>query len=360
MKILYVITELHEGGAENALWEVAHRLHQKGHGVRVVCLFGDDGAVAQRLRTAGISVASLGIAHVQQSPKIRHLRPIVHEFRPDLIHTWLFHANVLCRFVIPRKLPLVCGLRVVDPRGIHRLLDRLTRARVSVYTCVSAEVARFAVESLGAQPAQCTVIGNGVDYASFAQSRDRRRDDATLRGLTVARVSRQKGLDILIAALARVPADMDWQWKIVGDWPEPDYLHTLQQRAAELGLAAKITWCGAAPRERMVDYYRDASLFALPSRWEGQPNAVLEAMAAGVPVVASAACSAALPIENSSSLTIVSEDTSKAWTRAIVDLWGDPERMEQQRQTAMQMVASRTWAQVAERHLDLYRSLLKI
>ena len=116
MKILYAITELHEGGAENALWEVARRLQAAGNDIAVICLHGADGAVAGRLTSAGIPVHDLGIAAPTDLPRMSQLRALLDAFSPDVFHSWLFHANFLSRLVIRTDLPLICGLRVVEPR----------------------------------------------------------------------------------------------------------------------------------------------------------------------------------------------------------------------------------------------------
>ena len=117
MKILLIITELDEGGAENALGQVASGLFRRGHQVRVACLFNSDGAVARRLGTAGIEVDSLGVTCTAKLPVgLKRLRAVIHDFVPDVVHSWLFHANLLARLALPRGLPLIASMRVVEPR----------------------------------------------------------------------------------------------------------------------------------------------------------------------------------------------------------------------------------------------------
>ena len=117
MKILLIITELDEGGAENALGQVASGLFRRGHQVRVACLFNSDGAVARRLGTAGIEVVSLGVTSTAKLPVgLKRLRAVIHDFVPDVVHSWLFHANLLARLALPRGLPLIASMRVVEPR----------------------------------------------------------------------------------------------------------------------------------------------------------------------------------------------------------------------------------------------------
>ena len=80
MKILLIITELGEGGAENALGQVASGLSRRGHQVRVACLFNSDGAVARRLNAAGIEVDSLGVTGTAKLPAgLKRLRAVIRD-----------------------------------------------------------------------------------------------------------------------------------------------------------------------------------------------------------------------------------------------------------------------------------------
>ncbi|MDP7396870.1 MAG: glycosyltransferase family 4 protein [Lentisphaeria bacterium] len=359
MKILLIITELGEGGAENALGQVASGLSRRGHQVRVACLFNSDGAVARRLNAAGIEVDSLGVTGTAKLPAgLKRLRAVIRDFVPDIVHSWLFHANFLARLALPRGLPLIASLRVVEPRKSHVWLEALTHGRVSHCICVSNAVQEFAVEQVGMDAARCTTIGNGVDFEAFAAARAANRGSATMQGLCVARLTHQKGLDILLEALAGLPADIDWHWRFVGAEPEPVCAAQLRQAAAHLGIAARLDWCGPVPREQLVDYYAAANLLALPSRWEGQANVVLEALAAGVPVLASETdgirdLTAAAP----AALTVVADNVAAAWTAALNDLWRAPDRRAAQVEAGVAFTSDRAWATVVDRHLEVYRDV---
>lgn len=361
MKILLIITELDEGGAENALGQVASGLFRRGHQVRVACLFNSDGAVARRLGTAGIEVDSLGVTSTAKLPVgLKRLRAVIRDFVPDVVHSWLFHANLLARLALPRGLPLIASMRVVEPRKSHVWLDALTRRRVTHCICVSNAVREFAINQVGMHAARCTTIENGVDFEAFAAARAANRGTATLQGLCIARITHQKGLDILLEALAGLPADIDWHWRFVGAAPEPACAAQLRQAAADLGIAARLEWCGPVSRERLVEYYAAANILALPSRWEGQANVVLEAMAAGVPVLASGTDGIRdLTTVAPGALTVVTDNAAAAWTTALNDLWQSPDRRAAQVDAGIAFVGDRTWATVIDRHLDVYRDASK-
>jgi len=359
MRILYVITDLNEGGAENALGQIAMGLSSAGHLVRVVCLFGGDGDVAVRLRSSQIPVDCIGCERSWQILRLRRLSRIIREFRPDIIHSWLFHANLACRLLAPRHIPITAGLRVVEPRKSHILLDRWTRGRVARYICVSPEVAAFACDIMSISPDQCDIIENGIDVDAFQAARGCERQLDAIRGLSVARVTEQKGLDILIRGLARLPDDIVWTWRFVGSMPDRRYAGQLRDLAETLKISDRIEWCGAVSRPEIVRFYAESNLFALPSRWEGQPNVVFEAMAAGVPVIAASSSGIAdVAAAAPQALYVVADNRPDAWCTGIMESRRHPERVEQQIQAASNVVSTRTWARAVSQHLALYGDVL--
>jgi glycosyltransferase involved in cell wall biosynthesis len=123
------------------------------------------------------------------------------------------------------------------------------------------------------------IIPNGVDLEQFTPPR---RAWSPARILSVGRVVYQKGLDLGLRALAGLK-DIPWEWRIAGDGPQ---MVTLQQLAADLGLQERVHFLGWQGGAQLKEQYAAANLFLFPSRHEGMPNAVLEAMASGLPVVA--------------------------------------------------------------------------
>lgn len=359
LRILYVINELQEGGAENALCEIARRVHHRGHAVRVLALYGADGAPAQRLRSDGVEVAEVGVTRLVHAERmVRELRRAVREFKPELVHAWLFHANLACRVALPRSLPLVCSLRVCEPRKLHVLLDRWTRGRVSLYFANSTDVAEFARHRLKVAPERVCTVRNGVDAAAFARARRHRASDTRLNGLTVARITRQKGVDILLRGLALLPAELPWQWTFAGDMPDPAYARRMKALAETLGVADRILWRGRVPRQDVPALYREATVFGLPSRWEGEPNAVLEAMAAELPALAAPVQGVqGLLTEQPDCLVPVPDNTPADWAEVLVATWQSLASLTPNLESAHQLASRRSWNTTVDKHLAAYHSL---
>ena len=122
-------------------------------------------------------------------------------------------------------------------------------------------------------------IPNGVDTGRFFPAT--RKPDGTCELLFVGRLAPQKGVDILLNALALISTG--WRLRIAGDGPEREHLSAL---ATTLGLADRVTFLGWTQRDALPELYRSADVFVFPSYDEGMPNVVLEALASGLPIVA--------------------------------------------------------------------------
>jgi glycosyltransferase involved in cell wall biosynthesis len=164
------------------------------------------------------------------------------------------------------------------------LKQKMHAAAIDRYIAVSSEVERRLRDDLGVSQARLSVVHNGIETAP-----ERPQGDASLkvwlqRGsglpvvLTVARLHGQKGHDHLLAAATLVP---DAVFVLAGDGPERD---RLQDRARQLGLADRVRFLGQ--RGDVAALLDACDVFVLPSLYEGLPLSVLEAMAAGKPVVA--------------------------------------------------------------------------
>jgi len=163
----------------------------------------------------------------------------------------------------------------------HRVLAR----GVGRYICVSRFVADACVAHVGWPPERVSVVHNGIDPEPWARG-DSAAGRAALGGgegpvaLTLARLDAQKGLEVLVEAAAQTPGV---RFAIAGDGPQRA---ALEQQIERLGLGDRVRLLGR--REDAADLLAGCDLFVLPSRFEGLPVSVVEAMAASRPVVATA------------------------------------------------------------------------
>lgn len=318
--VLHLITELSTGGAQLALYRLLSGLDREAFAPRVACLYNGNGEVAQRIRALGIPVTDLGMAAKWRLDAFARLYRLLRREKPLILHTWMFHANIPGRVVgrLAGVPILISSERTMEMESRPRLwLNRLTAPLADRVICVSQRVAEFAIQTIGLPPARLVVIPNGIPMSQFTNlptpSQARAALGLPLQATLIGTVSRAhpvKGLEVLLEAFAqRLHSPTDTQRStdtqringvggayirsagenpladllIAGDGPE---LTALQALALRLGLEERVTFLGQRSDIPLILAALD--LFVLPSRHEGMPNAVLEAMAAGLPVVATA------------------------------------------------------------------------
>jgi len=286
ISVTLVITDLDVGGAERALVALATGLDRRLWRVSVVCL-GVEGELAGPLCAEGIEVECLGVNRRNPIGAVVRLGRTLRRFRPELVQSFLFHANASARLAAPLagRPWVIGGIRVAErEKDWHLLIDGLT-TRLSVGSvCVSEGVRRFMRDVGRIDPERLVVIPNGVDPRPFDEAKPADRvslgiPDYVPLALYVGRLELQKGLTFLLDAVARVDG---LHLCIAGDGP---YRDVLIAQARELPtLASRVHWLGR--RGDVPSLLKAADFLVLPSLWEGMPNVVLEAMAARLAVVA--------------------------------------------------------------------------
>ncbi len=295
IRVALGITDLEVGGAEQALVELVCRLDRSRFAPAVFCLgprpSGPEGRLVERLDTSGIEAEFLGAQHPAVLPRVlTRLIRWFHSTQPQVVQTFLFHANLVGRVAarwagVPR---VVSGIRVAERAARwHLWLDRATSCWVDRYVCVSDSVAKFSVDFAGLPAEKVSVIPNGVDLERF-----RRVQPADLTRLGIAperrvitfvgRLDRQKGVDWLLGVAPEFLDPLpDVDLLLVGKGP---WRQRLEQIAERQGIARRVFFAGW--QSDVAAILAASQLVVLPSRWEGMPNVVLEAMASGCPVVA--------------------------------------------------------------------------
>ena len=294
MRVDLVITELYVGGAERCLTELAIGLANRGDDVRVFSLAslptGSQSLLVDRLRDANISVDSGHSNNVVQTlPAYLRLKRWLKQSPPDVCQTFMYHANVLGTLAAKSTAVKVRvgGLRVAEPKSIRCRIERYAVKRMTSLVCVSNEVKKFAENHLACECTKSLVIPNSVDVQRFTNAKTFNWQilgwpKGAVVSVFIGRMHPQKGIELIqkqIDALA--PPDSNRRVLLVGDGP---LRSSLQAWANGIG----------EDRVQLVPWQKDVApiingsrLLLLPSHYEGMPNVVLEAMAAGKPVVCS-------------------------------------------------------------------------
>jgi glycosyltransferase involved in cell wall biosynthesis len=296
-RLALVITELEPGGAERCLVEIAIGLDRSKFSPVVVSLAPPPVAIEkqiliQRLRNAGITTHFLNATRAWDFfAAVRRLADLFRGEQIEIVQTFLFHGNVLgARAAKAANVPhLLAGVRVAEPRRWRIAIERWATSAAARFVCVSQSVAAFC-RHRGFASEKLVVIPNGVDVTRWQASHKPEANPLGLvegrRGIVfVGRLDKQKGLDRFFCELPAVfDALPEYDFVLVGDGPQRA---ALQRVAKRLGLASRVHFVGWKPDA--APSIAAADILVLPSRWEGMPNVVLEAMAAGKPVVATQA-----------------------------------------------------------------------
>lgn len=257
--------------------------------------------------------------------------------------------------------PYIVSLRGGDVPGtekhlgtMHRLLAPLRRMILRGARAVVANSEGLRQLSLAADPVEVQVIPNGVDTNRFCPANEPRGDN-TFRVLAVGRLQEQKNhtfaLRILAQAKSRLSRPLEYH--IVGEGP---LRAALELQAKDLGLAANIVWHGWLPRERLPELYRSCDCLLHPTLYEGMPNVVLEAMAGGLPVIASeVAGNRETVIDGKTGFVRILGDAAP-FGDALMSLASDPLLRRQLSTAARSWVESECgWDRATERYLELFR-----
>ncbi|MBI4347714.1 MAG: glycosyltransferase [Elusimicrobia bacterium] len=293
-KVLYVSTSTTQGGAEKTLYTLATLLDPKQFQVAAVVSLKAKGVFAEKLEAAGHRVYTLG---VQDRPRFRHLKDlaeIIAANKPDIVHAIMYQAIQLCRALKGlgyAQFPLVSAPRVHyrTRSGFSLFIDKTLKPYDTMLVTESEASRKYLLEELRYDSAKVSTIYNGVDIASWPVSKaDRTRLRAQLRlnpeDVLVGAVGRldvQKGHRYLIEAVAKLKAAQPVKLAIAGDGPLRRELESL---ARQLRVEEDVAFLGEV--KDVPAWLSAFDVFALPSLWEGLPNAMLEAMAMGLPVVA--------------------------------------------------------------------------
>lgn len=283
------------------------------------------------------------------------LREVLARERFDVVHVHAPLSPVLPLLAIHHATgPVVGTFHAKLPAGVvarlgrrwlQRYLDRLDAAVAVSRACVAG-----AKDHLHAD---FRVIPNGVDVERFGRGRKLRRfEDGKLNVLWVGRLEPRGGLDRMILAFHRAWKQIDARLVVVGDGPLlPRYRALVPREMAE-----DVVFVGQVVEER-ADYYASADVCCVPARAAAFGLAVLEAMAAGKPVLASDVDGHRELMQHGREGELLSADDPAAWARALVRVSREPVRAAAYGERGRLAAQRYAWPSVAREVLGLYRSI---
>ena len=287
MRILHVILSLSGGGTERQVATIVAELARRGHDIHVAYVHG--GVNLERFEGSGCTLHHL-VTSIKYDPLVvARLASLVRRLRPDVVQTWLAHMDIVggaaARFL---RVPWVMAERSAalsyPPTLLHRV--RVAAGRRADCIVANSEGGAAYWHAKGVDPARVEIIPNSVPLTEIASADP--LDDARIGAgdelvLHVGRLSPEKNLGRLLDALPHV-LGVRPRAKLVlcGDGP---LAAQLAARVSDAGLDARVVFAGFVPN--VGSWLKRAGVLVSVSTCEGHPNAVLEAMAAGAPLVVS-------------------------------------------------------------------------
>jgi glycosyltransferase involved in cell wall biosynthesis len=353
---------MRDGGLERVVTMIS--VGQRANSVHVAAVVEPSAADSHpfivQLEVLGVPVTRVVVRARSYLREYRSLSALVARLQPGVVHTHGNRADVIGGAVArAHRVPTVStvhGFTGVGKRNrLYERVQSLALRRADAVIAVSASlVQRLANEGVPRHKIHC--IPNGfaplVDTLTRAAARHRLglRTDALVAGW-VGRLSREKGADVMLDALAE--SDPRWHLSVIGEGDEFD---DLRQKAATLGISNRVAWHGYIANAGSLLTAFD--IFVLSSRTEGTPITLLEAMNAGVPIVATRVGGVPDVVSSSHALLVPAEQP-RMIAQGLAEVQREPsaatDRSARARERLLQSFSSATWLDAINRVYETAR-----
>jgi len=290
---------------------------------------------------------------------------LINDFKPDVIHLHnRFFFTTLAGLYLKKRIQIpiivtihlgdinyITGLKGIIIRKIEKFMIRLINKNSDLTTAVSINVKENAVK-LGLERKKCTVISNGVDLAFFKMERQFRENPKKI--VYIGRLLGNKGPQTLLqSAVSVIKKIPDAQFLIVGEGP---LLAKLEKFCNENNLNSNVKLLGRLEDIRPI--MMESDLYVRPSYLDGMPLGVLEAMATGLPVIATNIAGTKELIQHGETGHLVKANNAEELAAAIIELFSNPDYMKKIAINGLNKVSSQfDWDNVAKEYQKCYRLL---
>jgi glycosyltransferase involved in cell wall biosynthesis len=361
-RVLHLLTRDAYGGTEVQIMNLVTRTHPDRI-FQAVSMLTPEFVVHGRLAPLGVQVRSIG-GRFGMPGKLYRLVQMLRQGRFDVVETYGFKVSLMARVarLFAGRPALVVGVRGIhftdgeaDDRKARFAIrvERLLAWTVRAYAANSDGARRFLV-GLGFPPDKFVVVINGVE-TDVPQADPGR--EGTVRVICVARIVPRKRHEVLLRALRRLRDEgYDVEAQLVGPG-YPDFVAEMHTAASDLGLDGVVTFSGHLPPEETRQRLADSQVFVLCSAWEGLPGAVMEAMAASLPVVGTNVNGTDELVLDGETGYLVPVDDVDALADAIERLVRDPELRARMGAAGRERILDYSLERYADRRESFYRRL---
>lgn len=360
IKILQVIDSLGSGGAESLLKNFVLEVEKNNvFNIEIATLY-HNAIFKEEIKNAGIPVWDLNLEYKYDLRGILKIITVIKKGKYDIVHVHLFPANLfaaIASLFLPKGIKWIFSEHNVYNRRrefkIFKILDNFTYSRYSKIICVSKQVESALSNWMPSVKGKTKVIPNAVLVPEYLNPCPIKTYDI----LFVGRLTQAKGVDILLKAVKILKNKYSKNLKIaiVGDGPLKENLNNL---AVELGVNEEVRFLGV--RKDIGKLMESSNIFILPSRWEGLPMVILEAMSRGMGIIATKVGGIPEVIENGKEGILISPEDPEILAQTINKLLENEELRKNISQAAYKKVKDKFSIKAYFTHmLDFYSSLIK-
>lgn len=362
MKVLHIISSGGMYGAEAVILNLSRALKNTGHS-SILGVFSNSSnpnlQLHEAARREGIESNLIQCNGQIDKAVTGHIRELVKTTGADVVHAHGYKADVYVYFALRgRKTPFVStchnwiddGLSVI----LYGKVDRFVLRKYAGVIAVSDEV-KARLLSAGVRSEKIHLVRNGIDLRPFANATPSLRPDDMLTAGWIGRLSKEKGADIFLRAAQRVLARCpDARFLLVGDGPDMEMLKAL---ASELKINESVVFAGR--RQDMPAVYASMDVMVSSSRQEGLPMAILEGMASGLPLVATAVGDVPTLVQDGRTGVLVQTEDVEALATGITRLLEHSDLREQFGAAGRELVREKFSAErMAKGYLGVYENAI--
>ncbi|MCW1311247.1 MAG: glycosyltransferase [Candidatus Parvarchaeota archaeon] len=360
MKVLHVIDSLYAGGAESLLKNFLIEAKKFPEFQIDACTLYSRSIFKDELIENGVKVFDLGLNFKYDFRGIFRLIKLIKQNNYDLVHVHLFPSDLFCAFVslfIERKVKFIFSEHSIYNRRrsirIYKPIDLFVYSRYEKIICVSDLVRDELIKYIPKLCSKTVVIKNAIPIIGELQENRHKVYDV----LFVGRLEDVKGVDILIKAIDIIKKEnsRDLVVGVVGEGPLKEEYKKLVK---ELNLEDNFRFLGV--RRDIDGLMKISKVFVLPSRWEGLPMVILEAMANGIPIIATNVGGIPEVIEDGVDGFLVKPEDPSALSERILLALNNPSITEQLKRNAFEKVKKEySIEKYTERILNLYKEIAR-
>jgi len=354
MKIVQVMPDFGLAGAETMVENLSCGLAAEGCDVLVISFFDLHTAITERIENRGIKIKYLGKKRGFDPSIISKMRKIIKAYQPDVIHTH--------RYVLPYAFLASMGFKAKRVHTVHNVAQKeqtkvgkninrvLFRYFNVVPVALSKEIQRTIQEVYGLPDNRIPVVFNGIDLSRCIVKESYARKD-TFTVLHIGRFMDVKNHELLLRSFARFKEQhSDARLQLLGDG---ELKENMMQLAGQLNITDAVEFAGL--QSNVYPWLHNADVFILPSKFEGMPMTLIEAMGTGLPIIASNV--GGIPdMLSSQKEALLIEPKEEKIIEALEMVYSDTKKREYWGRNALQRSSLFSSQAMARKYLQLYSS----